>query len=394
MGRAQGRATLAATRTKRAIELQQTALAVVLAAWERDAQLGYSEQRGLTAVPADVAPARPAPGWQWRGGEPPEYIHGPPQWLPGAAIGLVVNWVRFCALCQWQEPQAGNGGAAAAWTSFAEVASRFLQWQWLQFRVRVVSPQGLPPEVWWHDWAQLVQQVHVWWPSQHCGSLVPGPLHVGPPNRAPGDHSDPHPFRRGWALSLRSTPGDLAHNANPLEAMPFWNWPRGRTARTSVHRLTSLWGVTTGAAQQFAPQTPGGAALPETPEGQPPGANAVTRAQMHAWRSLWAAWRRGPFWDGTEGVHPQRGRAVCEECHRVPLLCPCPHGAPPEPWHWLRFAALDHEGAVACRRCRMHQPRGRRGGLWLTACGLGVPTHPDYPGWTRRARPPPDLDTE
>lgn len=275
----------------------------------------------------------------------------------------------------------------AGWTSFAVLASRFLQWQWRQYRVRVQCPGGVPPEVWWHDWAQLIQQVHVWWPSKHGGGLVPGPLHMGPPSRPHGDQSAPHCFRRGWALVLLSTPGDLAQNVEPLVARPYWNWPRGNAARVGARGLAMAWESDTGAAQQLARVAPAGGAGPATQEAPLPAGSQVTRSQMHVWRGLWAAWRRGPFWEGTEGAHPQRGRAVCDECHRVPLLCPCHHGAPPQPWHWLRLGALDHdgEGAVVCRRCRLQQPRGRRGGLWLTACGLGVPTHVDYPGWVRCA---------
>ena len=293
---------------------------------------------------------------------------------------MVVNWVRFCSLCQWQDPPAAGAGGTAMWTPFAMLAARFLQWQWSAYRLRVLHPAGVPPEDWWHDWAQLIQRVHVWWGSKNCGSLVPGPLHTGPPTVVRGDTSAPHPFRRGWCLLLRSTPGDLHQNVDPLEARPYWNWPRGRTAAVPAHRLAAPWTDMGGAAQALA-GNPTAAA-----DGAEDGDGPVNRRQMHAWRGLWAAWRRGPFWEGAEGAHPQRGRTVCEECHRVPLLCPCRHGAPPEPWHWLRFGAHEHdeEGAVVCRRCRLQQPRNRRGGLWLTACSLGVPQHSDHPGWVSR----------
>lgn len=317
---------------------------------------------------------------------------------------MVANWVRFCALCRWQDPRADDGGdPAGQWTSFAAFAARFLQWQWLQFRLAVRGPAGLQPEVWWSDWAQFVQRVHVWWSSKHLGSLVPGPLHSGPPSRAYGDNSAPHPFRRGWCLSLISTPGDTMHNVDPLEARPYWNWPRGNAAKVGTHRLAAPWGDTTGEALALAREAPEGGAAPAAQVG--PGAPEhvggpahrepapaptgppVAQRQMRVWRGLWAAWRRGPFWNSEPGAHPQRGRAVCDTCHKVPLLCPCPHEAPPEPWHWLRFAALEHdeEGAVACRRCRRQQPRTRRGGLWLTACDLGVPAHDSHPGWGRCA---------
>ena len=223
--------------------------------------------------------------------------------------------------------------------------------------------------------------------------MVPAPLHASPPHRVTGDHSAPHPFRKGWCLTLQSTPGDALRNADPFEAMPFWNWPRGNTAKTPASRLAAPWGDAAGAAQGLARGAPEAGADPTAQEAHTPTGAQVTRLQMHVWRGLWAAWRRGPLWEQSEGVHPQRGRLGCAECHRVPLLCPCTHGAPPEPWHWLRFGALDHdgEGAIVCRRCQQQQPRGRRGGLWLTACGLGVPTHDSYPGWVRRARPPHDV---